>query len=157
VTGLVDDLAKTTLERDKWKAKAKERWWLLFIIIAAAIVIIFRKPIFSFIKPVFMKFFVFVSMLVLFASCGHFHDEPTVSVWAKGAWLVFWVPFLGSFFFFGWALRSVKSGTNQQTPGGIVDVPGKIKWWKTGKGIFAICLFAFSWAAVWYFNSGNWR
>jgi hypothetical protein len=83
----------------------------------------------------------FLTML-LFSSCAHFHDEPTKSVWAGGLWIVFWLPFLGSFFFLYKAYQSSKSGTIE---GGswndpkIRDVRTKdgkqinIPIWKTGR------------------------
>ncbi len=110
-----------------------------------------------------MKRYLLFSLLAIsfLSGCATFHDEPTVSVWAEGGWLVFWLPFLGSLLFFYLSYRASKSGS-EALPNSSGVKPYKsdknLPIYKTGgKFYFAVFLQGAAWFAVWYFNSNNWR
>lgn len=73
-----------------------------------------------------IKTFLSLSLLSLIAaSCGHFVDDPSKSVWSGGLWLIFWIPFLGGLFF------SYKA----------YSIHKKTKEWSTGHIVFAAIAF----------------
>lgn len=87
-----------------------------------------------------MKYLLFILGLFMMASCGHFHDEPNVSVWAGGTWLVPVVlGILGAIFLYQYFIP----GTNK----------ARNKLWLAGAGLMAILIGV----AIWYFNSPNWK
>ncbi len=86
-----------------------------------------------------MKLLFFMLGLVALSACGHFHDEPTKSVWAGGLWLVFWIPFLGGLWFLYLSLRSRSSGTWKIVDGVTTNQDGgKQKLTKFGKFIIGM-------------------
>lgn len=161
-TGRGDRLASENdalkIEAADWKGKAKTRWWFLWIIIVAAGVIIFRKSIFSLIKGVFMKvFFYLLAFMAMFSfsSCSTFKDDPTVSVWAEGGWLLFWLPFLASIGFLWFSYKQSRSGSSKQNSLGRTIYSDKnvsiFGLWRFRVGVI---LLIFSIGLVIYFNSG---
>lgn len=101
------------------------------------------------------SFFALVAILFL-TSCSTFRDEPDVSVWAKGLWLVFWLPFLGSLWFFYLSYRASKSGS-EVLPNSHGIKPYKsdinVPIYKLAKFWGAVVLQLFAWGTVIYFNS----
>jgi len=73
-------------------------------------------------------------------SCGKFSDGT--SVWAEWTWLVPLIPFIGSLIFGVIAFRKSKSGSNQQTPGGILNSDKNVPIYKIGQFWFSMILLA---------------
>jgi uncharacterized membrane protein len=47
----------------------------------------------------FNPLFILLTMALAFSSCGHFHDDPKLSVWAGGLWIIPWILGLTSAWF----------------------------------------------------------
>lgn len=102
-----------------------------------------------------MKTVLFLLMAFAFASCGHYSDGT--SVWAGGAWLIFWLPFVASFVFLYFAYRASRSNSTTQVDLGtpkarIEDNTGNVPIYKTGQFWFFVVLQVFAWGAVVYQN-----
>jgi hypothetical protein len=102
-------------------------------------------------------FFLLLICAIIGAACGHFHDEPTKSVWSGATWIVFWLPFLGSIFFFVKAYLSSKSNSTTQTPygGKTIDNTGNVPIYKLGYFWFGVALAAFAIIAVIVVNASR--
>jgi len=87
-----------------------------------------------------MKYLLFIISLFFITSCGHFRDEPNVSVWAGGAWGVPVVlGILGVIFLY----QYLNPGKNK----------ARNKMWLLGTGLMVVLIIV----AIWYFNSPNWK
>jgi hypothetical protein len=81
------------------------------------------------------------------SSCGKYYDGT--SVWAGGAFLVFWIPFIGSFVFLYFAYKASKSGSVQTTrERGREEFDKNIPIYKVGQFYFFVALQIFSWIVV---------
>jgi hypothetical protein len=103
-----------------------------------------------------MKNLILFFLAFALASCGKFSDGT--SVWAEGAWLLFWLPFLGSFPFLYFAYRASKSGSTKIINKGtkdakVVDGEGNVSIFSTGQFWFFAILQAAAWGIVIYQNS----
>lgn len=83
---------------------------------------------------------VLILFMFILQSCGHYPDGT--SVWAEWTWLVPVIPGIGSIIFFSIAYAKSKSGSNQQTPGGIVDSDKNVPIYKIGQFWFSMILLA---------------
>lgn len=101
------------------------------------------------------QFLMFLFAIVTLTSCGHYSDGT--SVWAEGAWLLFWIPFLASWLFLYFAYRASKSGSsqliNRHSPNvKRVESDENVPIYKTGQFIFFVILQLASWGVVFYQN-----
>lgn len=139
------------------KATAKKRWWLIVALIAVIAAIILRKPILNIAKSIFMKTlipFLTIILLSVLASCGHFHDDPKVSVWADGLWIVPTLIFGGSFFFAWKAYKTHNSGSRLIDSGAITNKEGgKVPYKAVSWTRFAVGLLIAGIIVVWFMNS----
>lgn len=116
-----------------------------------------RKRILSLFKFIKMKIFVFFFLCMLaLTGCSTYHDEPIVSVWSAGNWLLFWVPFLGSLPFFYFAWLASKSQSKQQSYTGTSYYKKNVPIYKTGQFWFGAVLVLVSIGVIIFFNS-NWH
>lgn len=86
------------------------------------------------------KFFAAALVVLLFASCAHYPDDPTQSVWSKGLWILPWLTGLGSIPFFYFAYQASKSNSTTNTNKGKIDNTGNVSIFKTGQFWFGVVL-----------------
>lgn len=96
-------------------------------------------------KTVMKKLLFFLIACVALMSCGHFHDEPTKSVWAGGLWVLPWLTAIGSVIFFVLAYLSSKSNSTTQRNTGsagayVEDNTGNVPIYKLGFFWFGVIL-----------------
>lgn len=84
----------------------------------------------------------FTLCAVALMSCGHFHDEPTKSVWAGCLWIIPLATALGSAFFLYRSLIKSKTGSERQTPSGYEYSDKNIPFYRQNVFIFSVILFA---------------
>jgi len=99
----------------------------------------------------------FLVTCFLFASCSHYHDDPSKSVWSGGLWLIFWLPFLGSLVFAYYAYKAHESGQmvrksefEEWKPG-----EGKVPYYKIGQFWFFVILQLAAWIICYIVNHGR--
>lgn len=71
-----------------------------------------------------------------------------LSVFGGGLWIIILIGVIGTSIAAYFGLRSSRSGSQQQTPGGQVYSDKNIPFYKTGGGVFAIILFIATIVAV---------
>lgn len=101
----------------------------------------------------------FLFLAVVLTSCGHFHDAPTVSVWADGLWVTFWLPFLGSLPFFYQAYKGSKSSSLTRPDSQLAWQPSdkNVPIYKIWRFWFGVALQVIAWGIVIYVNSDYWK
>jgi hypothetical protein len=89
--------------------------------------------------------FLFLLFSMMLTSCTHFNDGT--SVWAGGLWLIFWIPFLGSFVFAYYAYKAHESGYRKRKTefDRWEDADGKLPYLKIYQTWFAIALQVIAW------------
>lgn len=88
-----------------------------------------------------MKSIIFLLILaIILSSCGHFHDDPTLSVWAGGLWIIPWVLAVGSAIFFAISIFKSRSGWKQQTKSGYQYGKEPVPVTKIGQFWFGVAL-----------------
>jgi hypothetical protein len=136
-------------ERDEWKAAAKKRWWLIVALIAVIAAIILRKPILNIAKSIFMKTLIPIFTIIFLsalASCGHFHDDPKVSVWSDCVWIIPTLIFGGAAIFTWKAIKAHNSGSNLIDSGATTNKEGgkvpysAVSWTKWAVGLLIVGL-----------------
>lgn len=105
-----------------------------------------------------MKRLLFLLPILLLISCAHFHDDPTLSVWAGGLWIIPALIAIGFFISAYRAYVAYNSGTVEGGGGGkgpTRDVNGKPPMYKNGWLWFAVILFVAFWVIVYVVNHGR--
>lgn len=106
------------------------------------------------IKHTIMKYLLFILTIILFTSCGHFHDDKKVSVWAEGLFLVPWILGVGAAACLIVAIVKSKSGSTKQTTSGIEQSTINVPFYKTGQFKWAVGLVIALIAVLLFVNSG---
>jgi hypothetical protein len=106
------------------------------------------------IKHTIMKYLLFILTIILFTSCGHFHDDPKTSVWAEGLFLVPWLLGIGAAACLVISILKSKSGSTKQTTGGIEQSTINVPFYKTGQFKWAVGLTIVLIIVLLFVNSG---
>lgn len=89
-----------------------------------------------------MKAALFFLMAITLMSCGHFHDEPTKSVWSGYLWIAPWTTGILAVIFWVLGIRSYISGSSQdkRSPsGGSIEYSDqRVKPTKVNYFVFAV-------------------
>lgn len=100
------------------KGKVMIPWWV-FPLLGAAAIFIFRNKLKSLIMKRVIPILLVCSLFML-SSCAKWADGSKGNVWMEGKWLIFWLPLLGSLWFFYLCWKGSKSewGYYDQTRSG---------------------------------------
>jgi hypothetical protein len=88
-------------------------------------------------------------------SCAHFHDDPSVSVWSGGVWILPWLTGIGSIVCYVLAYLSSKSNSTTQTKHGTIDNTGNVPITQIGWFWFGVALTVATIIIVYVVNHGH--
>jgi hypothetical protein len=98
-----------------------------------------------------LKLFSAGLLVLLFASCSHYVDDPNKSVWSEWLWVIPWLTGLGAIVFFILAYRSVKNSSIDNKTGNI-NYSNKFSFSKTGFFWFGVGLLIATIWIIWDVN-----